>query len=422
MGGWTPDSRGFLIAIFPEAPDEVSSPKGVRTQLAVFDPREDGRNRTERVEIFHDQPWEDISSSMEFLPDGSGAVVLALERGSQMQIYRISYPGGKATPITNDSSEYLSISLSADGGTILTSTVTALTSLWAVDPKTGEASQVRSEDPALGGYSLSGTQEGRLFLVRYTGRGSTIVSMNEDGGDEREHFTVPGRLRDARVTPDGRYIVAVVWFPDSIAERLVRFDLDGGNRTEITRVTNGGDFDPAFTTDGRVIFERVPYASAGKRKLFSVKLDGTEERELSGLSEAVSYFNPSISPDGDRLVFQEEKEGQESGTRTYSLRLVSIVITAEGIQAGGDTILETDSASPRFRWWPDGSAVVFEDENNARNDLFKLQISGGERSRVSSFKLDADSGDFLWSRAKDRILVLRVTRLSEIVAISDRVD
>src|SRR5262249_8656002 len=72
-----------------------------------------------------------------WLPDYAGLIVCAVEdapdsSSSNSQIWRLSFPGGEARRITNDLSNYGSVSLTADARELVTVQQDRLSNLWLI--------------------------------------------------------------------------------------------------------------------------------------------------------------------------------------------------------------------------------------------------------------------------------------------------
>ena len=86
------------------------------------------------------------------------------------QIHFISYPQGEARQITSDTTDYGSVSISADGGSIVTTRVDVISSLWSINPGTREMKQLTSESKNLLGYpGISQMPDGKILFSKYTG-------------------------------------------------------------------------------------------------------------------------------------------------------------------------------------------------------------------------------------------------------------
>lgn len=68
------------------------------------------------------QRWRNIQD-VAWLSDGSGFIMNARDEASApelaLQIWRVSYPRGEASRITNDLNNYMRVGVSADGNTLM---------------------------------------------------------------------------------------------------------------------------------------------------------------------------------------------------------------------------------------------------------------------------------------------------------------
>ncbi len=99
--------------------------------------------------------------------------------------------------------------------------------------------------------------------------------------------------------------------------------------------------------------------------------------------------NPTVSPDGNRIIFQSDR----SGRRALYVRSVD----------GGPVIAFLDSGDePRYAdWSPDGDRVVFAAEVDGEDDIFVIDIDGTNRQRLT--KHPARDGHPRWSPDGSRI-------------------
>lgn len=134
----------------------------------------------------------------------------------------------------------------------------------------------------------------------------TIRMMAFDGSGDREVLS-DGELNSyAQMSPDGQRLVFDKWQDNEETNgEIYVLALETGNLTRLTR--NEGIYDgyPTWYPDG----ERVLYASEseGPFKLFSVRIDGTDRRQVT--------FGPGhdaradVSSDGRRILFNREVNG-----------------------------------------------------------------------------------------------------------------
>src|SRR5262249_20407871 len=105
--GWSPD--GKMIAVGYGS--QVGGDHSVLGILSIAD---------KKLKLISSARWLGTGSIVWF-SDGSGLVLQAQEQDpGRWQLWRVSYPGGQARPITNDLSSYEgNLTLTADGNMLL---------------------------------------------------------------------------------------------------------------------------------------------------------------------------------------------------------------------------------------------------------------------------------------------------------------
>ena len=90
---------------------------------------------------------------------------------------------------------------------------------------------------------------------------------------------------------------------------------DGSNPTQITFNALSTTTVPAWSPDGReIVFARDLDPIRGRRRdhdIFTMKADGRHERNLTN-SPGVDEFDPDWSPDGRRIAFVGDRDGDDT--------------------------------------------------------------------------------------------------------------
>lgn len=174
--------------------------------------------------------------------------------------------------------------------------------------------------------------------------------------------------------------------------------------------------------DGRIAFRRFLNQEQTWGAVFTIRPDGTRERQVTHPKRGYVDRNPDVSPDGRRIVF--EREGVDCGKRCYVDDVYVVNVDGTGLRrltgrghprgtcrpAGGSC-----NGSPA--WSPDGERIVFSRASGpVRNDLVQraalhvMDADGSHRHRITQHRLPAtgEDSDPQWSPDGRRILFQRV--------------
>ena len=378
---WSPD--GKRIASIARS---IESDRGFHNVVEV--PVEGGTER-----LLTSQQWHQIQR-LAWLADGSGLLMTAAEKASDFrvtQLWHLSYPGGEARRITNDLSEYLNISLSADSSILVTVQADRNTNIWvAPEGDAGRATQLASVSSALdGSLGVAWTPDGKIVYYSMASGKEGIWIMDADGKNRK--LLTTGETVDffPSVSPDGRYIV---FASDRTGQRSIwRMDIDGSNPKKIDRPRK------LPTSHRRVggLFR------GGGGRLWKVPIDGGEPVQLG---EHMTWS--AVSPDGKLIACVLNKTGRVFGNDLAVLP----------IEGGSPKVFDAGPAIPaRIRWTPDGRAVTYLSARNGVFDIWSQSIDGGEPKKLTDFKADAIFS-FDWSR-DNKLVISHGTATSDVVLI-----
>ena len=362
-------------------------------------------------------------SSPHWLPGGDGIIFEgATPRIPRGQIWYVSYPEGELRRVTEDSNDYRSVKVSRDGKTIAAGTRLGLVSLWSINPANQKVRQIKAQQRDISNFSISAMPNGRLVLLRRSDfrrsdSGTSVFSMNEDGTDEKEMFSVKARISRLVVSPDGEDLVAAVSTPDARGFDIYRFDADGSGRQRLTNFEVGYLWDIQVIPGGWVLFSRY-FGTRSIRNdpsvIMRVPIKGGKAEEIAGLEPSERDQKARLSPDGKYLAYQASLKDEGDGKIKEYIRVTEF---SDG--EAGDKILEKQLDVPRIRWFPDSSAIVYEKSTGLGN-LYKLDLKTQKETRISDFNLGADTGQFTWNRDGTSILALRGSYVENFVLIRDR--
>jgi Tol biopolymer transport system component/DNA-binding winged helix-turn-helix (wHTH) protein len=327
------------------------------------------------------------------------------EPNDPIQLWRVQYPSGEITRITNDSNSYNRLSVSADGQLIAALQIKQVTSFWTAPAD--DLSQAQQITFGAGGYrgKHSWTPDGRIVYDSEAGDTSSISIMNADGSQQRLLTEGAGKraiIGYASATVDGRYIL---YRSDQTGTRQIwRMNLDGSNPTQLT-YGKGADH-PAASPDGQwVVFTQQEQAGDGKPTLWKVSINGGEPTRLT--NDFTVY--PSVSPDGKMVACLYSPTTKDPGQPAiYSLPDGKLL----------KTFPQAVRSAPYIRWSPDGQSLVYAENPIGAATLWKQPIAGGAPQPLLKLEADFLYG-FDWSRDGKRIAFVRGLWTGNIVLIKD---
>jgi serine/threonine protein kinase/Tol biopolymer transport system component len=349
-----------------------------------------------------------------WLPDMTGLLVAAAEETSSIfQIWFISYPGGEARRITNDSLSYWALAITGDGTTLVAQTVQAPTSFWVLPAEreelesatidilpraNGNARQVNTATIGNGDdEGLAWTPDGKIVYVSDESGNADVWSMNADGTDRKQLTTDRHRDANANVSPDGRYIAFVS--ERTGVETIWLMNIDGSNQRPLT--SNQTARAPVFSGDSKWVY--FVFWQTGKGTIWKISTDGGDPVQvITELS-----FSPTISPDGKWLAYTASGK-------------ISIAPSE-----GGPPIKSFEAMGNHYQWAADGRSLTYlcnrcEAPRFRPNwpNLWSQAIDGGMPEQLTHF---TSTGVFQYAWSYDGKQAALATHLlpSDLVLIRD---
>jgi len=165
-------------------------------------------------------------------------------------------------------------------------------------------------------------------------------------------------------------------------------DADGSNQTRLSRQASG-DWSPAWSPDG----SRIAFQSDrdGNPEIYVMDADGSNQTRLTR-NQALDW-DPAWSPDGSRTAFGSDRDGSmdiyvmdaDGSNQTRLTRHLS------------EAWVEVESPA----WSPDGSRIAFSSWRDENSEIYVMDADGSNQTRLTRGPSDASSP--AWSPDGSRI-------------------
>jgi eukaryotic-like serine/threonine-protein kinase len=363
---WSPD--GNQIALVIPGPGEA------RVSIQLHDL---ASSKVRTLARFNDLPL----NSIVWLPDRRG-LLATYQRDigfvARSQIGFISNPAGQFHTITNDTDDYQTLTLSADGKTLATAQQKATQTLYLM-PAAGfsgnppSPAPAQSKNAAMFGWASNGDL--------YFGDAGNLLRMSVEGRDRTTLLSDPSaQVIRPQACPDGRYIV-FVW-ANHAANRKVdiwRVDTDGSNPKQLTY--GATDVAGVCSQAGRWVY----YENLDTLQLFRVPIDGGTPEVVQGTEGLFTSTGLGLSSDGKLLVFL----ATSNDPKTHVGKLVLVPLDAGPKPRVKFLDPDPRAAAHRPLFTPDGKALVYPVREKGTDNLWLHPLDGSRGRQITNFKADA---------------------------------
>jgi Tol biopolymer transport system component/predicted Ser/Thr protein kinase len=275
---WSPDGKTFLLVASSSRPGAPGLVEAVDAQ----------RGTTQTIGA----PWA-LLRSVAWLPGGKSFLVTGRDLGgSSSQVWRVSYPSGERSRVTNDLSDYNGVSVSSDGRSIATVQTEVQAGVYVAEGPDREPRRVTGEaGRAEGTGGLAWMPDGRIVYTS-TRSGSPQIWIVDGNGANAHQLTSQQTLAaNPQVSPDGAWIYFASYENDTWGIFQIA---PNGTGLKPLAATPGSDEWLLLPTspDGKVIYFRS--GSMTTPRLMRISTSG-------GAPEQVSkgfFYATDISPDG----------------------------------------------------------------------------------------------------------------------------
>lgn len=281
------------------------------------------------------------------------------------QIWFVSYPGGEVRRISNDLSNYRSVSVSSDGKTIVATQINDWGTIWLGPAGAPDSARQITSGTQDGMRGICFTPDNRIVYAADHSENWDLFIADADGTNVRQ-LSFDGRFHNSpTVCESGQ---SVVYDSNSGGvSHLWKLDLKNSSSFQIT---NGlGETDPQCGLKSNLVYYQGQ-TPEGQRKIFKVPATGGEPVQVS---HGVTFSPPQVSPDEKHVLFAHPRNDG---------KVVEWIVSS----ATGD--VESEFENPTFdpspataSWSPDGHFVVMSDIRAGTPNLWALPVLGGGQER-----------------------------------------
>ncbi|MFP4623680.1 MAG: hypothetical protein ACLFRX_05825, partial [Gemmatimonadota bacterium] len=332
----------------------------------------DGEPRKITVELaFESQDsrvdWIDVQNRAEgFAPSPDGAY-LAVDYRGEIFIVPTDPKVGEKTQVTSSPRRDRHQRWSPDGDLLAyVSDESGEEQIWVYEVETGERRRLTDHASAKGGFvwapdgsRIAFEAANRLFEVDVAAGRTTELAYNQAGGYNLTEYA-----------PDGRWLVYTRADEDMNSD-VYLFDLDARRELDVTP-NPFRDYGGVVTPDG----ERLVFRSNrdGEYQLFTVSLTRLTEDPDDPLVRARKQ------EDGN----DERGERAERGDRDEAEDEASVTVDVDGIDQRAERLTSEDDGVGAFFLSKDGQTVYFTSRDDDGPALFAIGLDGEDRKKVAS--------------------------------------
>lgn len=353
-----------------------------------------------------------------WLPDSSGLVTVrgSDDLSSGAQLWFTPWPSGEPRRITNDTNEYESVGVAADGSTVVTTQHQLLTSIWSAPLDHADSARLVSTTAGqyVGHNGVAGAPGEKVVFTSGNGN-SDIWQMDSDGSNPKRLTVGAGNNLWPCVSPDGQTIYFV---SDRTGDRNVwKMDMDGRNPVQLTKVHEVGA--PSITRDGKWIVY-ASFAAPGKNDYGVWRLATAGVGDPTPLSGELSRYyacpEAEISPDG-KLVACPLNDGLGRFIKVFSADSGKQIVDFS-IGPPNKSGIAFDDPS-EVRWTPDGRALMFIKTVDDVSNIWEQPLSGGPPLQLTNFGSDRILSYSPSTTMQEMLVIARASESRDIVLITN---
>ena len=397
---WSPDGR--LIA------GGVSLHSGVSGGIDLF---EVATGKMRPFTRFNNPVGTDIL----WLPDGHGLLLRFTISGTfRSQIGFAAFPTGRFQPTTRDTSDYQTLSLSADGKTLATVQSRATRSLYLLS---GASSVRNAIHPVL-------PQENNIFYLQWADNSNLLLSEDgnvfrvaTDGSEKRLLISNPNGavFRTASCSGGGAFVFDLVRSGGSDPSHIWRIDANGSNPMQLTH--GSGETFPICSSDSKWVY----YNDPASNQFMRVPFEGGSVEVVAGTDIPnginVGSGAAALTTDGKLLGLLATVTDPKTRLVHEKVALVNLDSPANS----SPRLLDANQSiigRPPPQFAPGGKALVYPIRVNGVDNLWLQPLDSSPSHLITNFQAD-QIASFSWSPDGKTLAVLCIHSDSDVVLLRE---
>ena len=342
------------------------------------------------------------------------ALLASASDGSNFQIWKIGYPNGNTSQITQDLNDYLGLSITSDGETLLARQRKYFSNIWVNEVgMTSNFNQITkgtAKNEGLKGLVWVGNKQ-IVYTANYEKlRDWNLWKIADDGGS-RMQITADESTQNEypAVTTD----LNSIYYSSAKKgkSRILRTGLDGSASSVISEGESQTGFFPQVSSDGKSLY--YIKKSADSAAIWKYTLDSGDDEKLTD-EKILSPINfLSISPDGSRLATQQLAKNS-SGTKRQGYFDICVISTENPAETD---FYKINSSQPFAQFSPDGKSLDFVKNTPNVANLWRLPLEPDSKPEIILSINNQRLYKFAWSKDGSRLALSRGNLVRDAVTI-----